>query len=192
MWMRTGGISAGAAVLLLTVACSRPQLYLEFRAYPDERILLRMPVGKGDHFSTLITHSVHLSPVYETYRIEGEDRIVLESTRLKDLGWGVPSTFEHAYALRNGFMIIGGYEKILPFLPFRVSAVNDAKLLLGDLPDDPAGFGGKTIRLDAYAPDGKRITIRIVRVNGIVDVFQRLLSQRREYAGSQRGNDTRS
>ena len=179
--MRAGAVPAGIAALavlalaLLAVG-GGPQLYLEFRSYPDERVLALMPVEKGGHFSTLITHSIHLSPVYETYRIEDEDAIVLESTRLKDMGWGVPSTIEHGYALRNGFMVIEGYEKILPCLPFRVSAVNGAKLLLGELPEDAAAFGGKTIRLDDYVPDGKRITFRIVRVNRIVNVFYRLLS----------------
>lgn len=181
MRVRAGAVLAGivalvALALVVPGAGCGSRLYLEFRSYPDERILFRVPVEKDDHFSTLITHSIHLSPVYETYRIEDEGKIVLESTRLKDMGWGVPSTTEHAYALRNGFMIIEGYEKKMPYLPFRVSAVNDAKLLLGDLPADAAAFGGTTIRLDDYVPDGKRITFRIVRVNGIANVFHRLLS----------------
>jgi hypothetical protein len=151
-------------------------LYLELRSYPGDLVLFSIPVARGDRFSTVIRHSVHLSPVYETYRIEGENAIVLESTRLKDMGWGVPSTVEHAYALRGGFMTFEGYEKVLPYLPFRVSAVNGARFLFGELPEDPTGFSGRTINLDEYAADGKRITFTIVRVNGITDIFRRLTS----------------
>ena len=177
MRVKTGAVLAGiAALLLLLAANSDPQLYLEFHSYPGEQVLHKLPVRKGDHFSTLIRHSIHLSPVYETYRIEDEGKIVLESTRLKDIGWGVPSTFEQTCTLRDGFMIIEGYEKVLPDLPFRVSAVNSAKLLVGDLPENPAAFAGQVIQLDDYVPDGRRITFRIVRVNGIVNVFHRLLS----------------
>ena len=173
--LKTGAVLAGIAVLALLTATGGPQLYLEFRSYPEERTLRRIPVGKGDHFSTLITHSIHLSPVYETYRIEGEDELVLESTRLRDMGWGVPSTFEHPRRLQGGYLIIEGYEKTLPSLPFRVSAVNEAKLLLGDLPDDPAAFTGKVFRLEKYAADGKRITFHVARYDGIVNVFYGLL-----------------
>jgi hypothetical protein len=170
----TGAVLAGVAALLLAAVCGGARLYLEFRSYPDDLVLLRLPVERGDRFSTMIRHSVHLSPVYETYRIEGEDAIVLESVRLKDMGWGVPSTVEQAYALRGGFMTIEGYEKLLPYLPFRVSAVNGARLLLGELPEDPAGFSGKAINHDDYAADGTRITFTIVRVNAIADMFRRL------------------
>jgi hypothetical protein len=165
-----------AAALLLAAAFDDSRLYLEFHSYPDERVLHRIAVGKGDRFTTLIQHSVHLSPVYETYRIEGEGRIVLESTRLQDMGWGVPSTFEQAYSLRRGFMVIEGYDKELPFLPFRVSAVNNAKLLLGDLPEDPARFTGQVFRLGKFVADGKRITFRIERSGGYRNWIHRLLS----------------
>lgn len=175
MRVKTGAVLAGIVVLALAAVLWRPHLYLEFHSYPEEKPLARFPVRQGDRFSTVIKHSIHLSPVYETYRIEDENKLVLESTRLKDMGWGVPSTFENAYTLRDGFMIIEGYEKILPELPFRVSAVNGAKLLLGDLPEDPAAFNGLTIPLDDYASDGKRITFRIVRVNTILNVFHTLL-----------------
>jgi hypothetical protein len=178
--MRTGKGAVWAvvvtALLLAATAFGGSRLYLEFRSYPDERVLYRIAVGKGDRFTTLIQHSVHLSPVYETYRIEGEGRIVLESTRLRDMGWGVPSTFDQAYSLRRGFMVIEGYDKELPFLPFRVSAINDAKLLLGDLPEDPARFAGRVFSLSEFATDGKRITFRIERSGGYRDWMHSLLS----------------
>ena len=172
--MGTGAVPAGIISLLLAAVLTTGALAgtggeefcLEFRSYPDEKVLRRIPVARGERFSTLITHSIHLSPVYETYRVEGEGAIRLESTRLKDMGWGVPSTFDNTRRLRDGFLIIEGFDKILPDLPFRVSAVNDAKLLVGDLPEDPDAFDGITVRLGDYVPDGKRITFRIARAGG--------------------------
>jgi hypothetical protein len=48
-------------------------------------------------------------------------------------------------------------EKVLPFLPFRVSAINVPRFFPGPFP------GSREIRLDEFVPDGKRITIRVTR-----------------------------
>ncbi len=139
-------------------------LFLELRSYPRGELLFRTEVERGFSFSTLITHSVHLSPVYETYRVEDENRIILESTRLKDMGWGVPSTYDNPSKIENGFLIISSLEKTMELLPFRVSHINAPRLLLGRLGDRVENFPeSKTVKLDEYAADGRRIDIRVTR-----------------------------
>jgi len=158
------------ALLLLFVISFRvtvAHLYLEVVSYPNGEIFLQTRVERGFHFSTLIRHSVHLTPVYERYRIEDEGQIVLESTRLQDLGWGVPSTYDNPSRIENGFLVIEEINKILPSLPFRVSYINNPRLLLEwlcnvrnkDVKDK------STVHLDDYVKDGKRVDIRVRRVS---------------------------
>ena len=156
------------ALIAIVGVLYEPPLYLELRSYPDENLLLAERVVKGDSFATCIRHSVHLSPVYEYYRIEDVGKIVLEATRLKDMGWGVPSTFNNPYRIEDGFMVIESIEKNLPYLPFRVSRINAPRLFLGRMP------GGREISLDEYAPDGKRITFRVTRGWSPADLFRSL------------------
>jgi hypothetical protein len=134
-------------------------LHLEIVSYPEGDVLFSMNVEKGFRFSTLIRHSVHLTPVYECYRVESDGRFVVESTRLQDMGWGVPSTFENPYRIENGFMVIEQIERKISFLPFRVSHVNQPAFVRG-CPDGEKPLE-LLVRLDEYAKDGKRIDIRV-------------------------------
>ncbi len=158
---RPGAVAGGVLCLTVLLAAAgiafTPALFLELRSYPAEELLFAARIEKGGAFATRIRHSVHLSPVYEYYRAEDAGKIILEATRLQDMGWGVPSTFDHPYRLEDGFMVIESIEKELPFLPFRVSSINAPRLFLGRMP------GGREIDLEKYAPDGKRITIRVTR-----------------------------
>ncbi len=172
---RPGGVTWAILGLLalatLAAVLYEPPLYLELRSYPAEDLLLAERVTKGDTFATRIIHSVHLSPVYEYYRIEDAGKIVLEATRLQDLGWGVPSTFTYPYRIEGGFMVIESIEKELPCLPFRVSHINAPRLFLGKMP------GRKDIDLEKYAPDGKRITFRVTRGRSPADLFRSLYKE---------------
>lgn len=168
---RRSGIMTGVflglfALVAVTGVLYEPPLYLELRSYPTEKLLLAVRVRKGDTFATCIKHSVHLSPVYEYYRVEDVGKIILEATRLQDMGWGVPSTFDNPYRIEDGFMVIDSIDKILPCLPFRVSRINTPRLILGKSSE------GQEINLEEYAADGKRITFRVTRGWGSADIFR--------------------
>ncbi len=166
--MRAPALWIGAALFALLAAAGGlggSGLYLELVSYPDARVLFRTGVEKGFPFSTLIRHSVHLTPVYENYRVADAGAIVLESTRFQDLGWGVPSTFGEPYRVEDGFMVITGINRTMGSLPFRVSRINNPELLLGP---HPGGAGGEPLRilLADHVRDGKRVTITVRRENG--------------------------
>lgn len=157
--------------VLLIIFMSQQQLYLVLYSYPEENILHIERVEKGSRFTTFIIHSVNLTPVYETFRIEGHNAFILETARLQDVGFGVPSTFDLAYTVHENFMIIDGFNKTFQELPFRVSIINKPKLFLGDMPQDVHNFEGKIVKLDNFVADGKRITIKILQRNILYDFF---------------------
>ncbi len=157
--------------ILLLAYLSQQQLYLAFYSYPEEKIIHLEKVEKDAYFTTFIRHSVNLTPVYETYKIVDEHTIFLETVRLQDLGYGVPSTFDLDYEVYENFMIIDGFSKELHELPFRVSYINKPKVLLGVIPKSITDFTGKIIALDAFVGDGKRITINVIKKRKIYDIF---------------------
>jgi len=87
-------IVSGALVLIFlagfTFLALRPVLVIEAVSFQKDRVLYRKEIEPGYEFATLIKHSVHLSPVYEYYRVEKDGQILITGTRLQDLGWGHP------------------------------------------------------------------------------------------------------
>jgi len=145
-------------------------IILEITNYENGSTLYRKQVPPGYSFATLIRHSVHLTPVYEYYRIDENGRIILESTKLQDLGWGVPSTFTEPCRFEGGFLIIEGFKKSLDYIPFRVSYIAQPHLLLDG--------GKRNVDLKCVVNDEERIDISAdkvplwkVLIRGEVDVL---------------------
>ncbi len=115
---------------------SRPVLFIEVKNFNTGQILYRRHVEPGYTFATLIKHSVHLTPVYEYYRIEGDGKIVITGTRFQDLGWGVPSTFDYDFKFENDFMVIENINRPIEFVPYRISYIACPHLLLDDCERD--------------------------------------------------------
>jgi hypothetical protein len=134
-----------------------------------DRTLLRKAVTEGFEFATRIRHSVQLTPVYEYYRIGPGGEIAVVATKLQDLGWGMPSTEKGSVVFKDGFMLFEGISRTLKELRFRVSAINEAVLIIGD----------RQIDLNPVVGDGELLvfTVRkeptiIALLKGEVDVFQ--------------------
>jgi hypothetical protein len=164
-------ILSGLAISLLAVIWFfRPVLYMEIKLFGTDDLLYRDRVEPGYTFATLIKHSVHLSPVYEYYRIDGNGRIAVTGTKLQDLGWGVPSTFSDDFKFENGFMVITNMDKPIGFLPFRISYIACPHLLLdnGKRDIDLAALFDNWERIDIYA---NREPYIFYLLRGEVDAF---------------------
>lgn len=136
----------------------------------DGELLLWKKAEPGFTFATLIKHSVHLTPVYEYYRVESSGRILLTGTKFVDLGWGVPSTYEYETIFKDGMLELKGMDIPIDWLPFRVTELNQSKLILN---------GERSIELNCYFDNNERMDIRIERVpklkywiRGETDVFE--------------------
>ncbi|MBN1333934.1 MAG: DUF1850 domain-containing protein [Synergistales bacterium] len=128
---------SGLAVLfLLLIWFLRPVIVIQVQTLNTGEILYLREIKPGYTFATLIRHSVHLTPVYEYYRIDNDGRIIVTGTRFQDLGWGVPSTFEDDFMFENNFMVIKNMNKHIEFVPFRISYIASPHLLLDDCKRD--------------------------------------------------------
>ena len=139
----------GVLVLLLW-----PVKAIEVRSLQSGTRLYVDQVRKGFRFATLITHSVHLSPIYEYYEIGDDWKLYIRATVLQDVGWGVPSGHPiERYQLAGAFMSFAHIDRTIPFLPFRISYISEPRLIFGkEL---------REIYLPNHVPDGDRLDVSL-------------------------------
>jgi len=147
-----------------------PVNMLEVSNFHDDKVMLRKRVEPGFTFTTLITHSVHLTPVYEYYIIDSKGDITLTGTKFVDLGWGVPSTYDYETIFADNMLELKDMNIPIDWLPFRVTELNDSKLILNK---------ERTIELNEYFDNNERMDIRVERmsrfkywIRGETDDFQ--------------------
>jgi len=147
-----------------------PVNVLEVSNFNDDEVMLRKRVEPGFTFTTLITHSVHLTPVYEYYKIDSSGDIILTGTKFVDLGWGVPSTYDYVTIFDDNMLELRDMDIPIDWLPFRVSVINNSKLIFN---------GERTIELNDYFDNNQRMDIKVEKmpifkywIRGGTDDFQ--------------------
>ena len=89
--------------------------------YKTEEYYKSWRIKDGDSFTIEYTHSVQLTPVTETYNIDGYN-IILKETTFKSYGAGLPSTTPYKFEITsNGFRIYDINEK-MDYLVYRTGA----------------------------------------------------------------------
>ncbi|GAB6932026.1 DUF1850 domain-containing protein [Calditerricola satsumensis] len=94
--------------------------------------LLAIPVSRGEHIALHYTHSIHRTPVIETYSI-GDDVLVLEAVRFQSYGIGMPSDVEpgQTFTVKNGWFHLDHLNRPLPHLDLRIGYVANHTLHIG-------------------------------------------------------------
>ena len=116
-------------------------------------------IKEGDQFTVEYIHSVQLTPVTESYIIDGYD-IILEETTFKSYGAGLPSTTPYTFEItETGFRIYDINEK-MDYLVYRTGAVranhkllfknNTYEFLSFSKPQTGVKFTVKGMRLFSY------------------------------------------
>jgi len=158
-----------AAAMLLTasivagIASLPPALFLCVIEADTGRRLMEVRVKPGYKFATWMVHSVQLTPVVERFRVGENGRITATCVEFADLGWGLPSTVNGTVEISETCMRIDGYSIEMDELPFRVSHVNNAKLVLVD--------DRKEIPLVDLVADGRGIRIRVEKIPFYVSIL---------------------
>jgi hypothetical protein len=141
------------AVLLVSFLTAGP--FLTISVPGKRRPLLQIPVSPGYEFATWIIHSVQLTPVVEYFTVGADGLIYATGADFQDLGWGLPSTVSGTTEVSGGKIRIRDLSVSLDEIPFRVSHINEPKLVL--ITD------GISIRLSSIACDGDSLRIRVER-----------------------------
>lgn len=132
--------------------------------------LLRQKIDTGYEFTTLIKHSVHKTPVYEYYKVDKKGIIYITGTKLQDLGWGVPSTFDCDFEFKDNMMVLSNINKPIKFVPFRISYVAEPHLILNKEVDiDLTKTLDNYQRIDIFV---ERIPYITYKMRGEINVFK--------------------
>ena len=125
---------------------------LQIRDTVSGKVYGKWPLEEGGEFAIEFIHSVHQSPVRETFKNEG-GTIRLERVRFFAYGAGMQSNLEKGQTLaRDGdAMVISGYDVSFRELNYIVGTLWDHMLFIND----------KTVNLRELCGKNARITIRL-------------------------------
>lgn len=114
-------ILAVAIILLLFSYLYKTDYLVALDMKTSER-LKAWRLSNGEYFTVRYTHSVQLTPVWETYEIQAGD-IILKETIFQSFGAGLPSTSPYDFEITDqGFRLFNIDMKITD-LVYRVGAV---------------------------------------------------------------------
>jgi hypothetical protein len=113
--------AAGAAALLLSVD---DEAFLVVSSAEGRKLAeIALPDGRFDH---VFTHSFHLTPVRERFRVEDDGRggavLRLYELRYQSAGVGMPEDAELGYRLEDGVFVLA-MDRSFERIPLRVSIV---------------------------------------------------------------------
>jgi hypothetical protein len=136
--------------ILISVACLPLFPVLELRQSNDDKRLLALPIQVGETFMIRYTHSIHLTPVLESYYIDKNLNIVVDSVTYDSYGIGMPSDIEpgQTFTQVDGKFVIGNINRRLPFFEQRVGQVIANHVLIA---------GGREIPLRTVITPGSSI-----------------------------------
>ena len=125
---------------------------LEIRDASSGKVYGKWPLEDAGEFSVEFIHSVHQSPVRETFKAEGKE-IRPIALRFSSFGAGMPSDVEEGWTLsRDGdSLVITGFRVSYKELNYIVGTVSDHLLFIND----------DTISLREFCGRNAHITIRL-------------------------------
>lgn len=100
-------------------AATHPVLILE--NLPLSKTIFISRVYSGDEFTMKWMHSVELEPWEEIFRIDEKGEIVLDRTKFKAFGAGVPSKSGNKAEIKDGYVIFSGINKKIPEITYGIS-----------------------------------------------------------------------
>lgn len=124
------GIAVGLICTVGGYMIRQPYLFGE----TAEGFVIRQRVEGGTPVTLSYTHSVQKTMVYEYFTVnQMEDGFILQSTKYRSLGAGLPFTpGSGTFRKENGWFIIEGIHKPVPEFSFRNGVTNEAHLTVGD------------------------------------------------------------
>lgn len=110
-------------ILLVLMLVFKSSYYLELEDQRSHYIYERIPIDKGDTFVMRWIHSVELEPWEEIFIINDDYEIVLDSTRFKAFGAGVPDSAGKRVETKDGYIAFKEINKEMPYLVYGISDI---------------------------------------------------------------------
>lgn len=121
----------------------------------NHKIIFVKKVYVGNEFTMRWMHSVELQPWEEIFRIDKDYNIILDRTRFKSFGAGVPDYAGNKSEVKDGYVIFSGINK----------TINDLQYGVSDFAKHTFYFKDKEFKLYKHVEDGNPIKIYIESVN---------------------------
>lgn len=87
----------------------------------DNKIVFLSKISPNDEFTMRWMHSVELQPWEEIFRIDKDLNIILDRTRFKSFGAGVPDYAGNKTEIKDGYVVFSGIDKTIKDLQYRAS-----------------------------------------------------------------------
>ncbi len=140
-------MGGGAAILALVLVARITFPVLELAAPKTGKVILSRMISPETTFALGFRHSVELSFVWDLFRPDGEDRLVLYETRFHSSNAGLPSSLAEGEAihLEKDILRITGRRQRIASLHFWVNSESENTLIIN---------GKETYLLAELAGDG--------------------------------------
>jgi len=122
--LAAAAILVAAALLVVTTVGARELVLTD---EDSGEVYLRLPLRDGDEFSVTYTHSVHLTPVTETYEVRDRD-IYVVAARFYTFGAGMQTEYPEGVSWsygEDGGIVLTGYNIYCKDLIYCVSKLYD-------------------------------------------------------------------
>ncbi len=90
--------------------------------YQTDKPLMVFKIEPEDEFIVKWIHSVELTPWEEIFRIDDSYEIILDRTRFKQFGAGVPDEAGNKTEIIDGYVIFSGINQKIDMIPYGISS----------------------------------------------------------------------
>lgn len=149
------------SVIILVAICIASSLpfysVLSFEKEDTGEILAYAKLSDGEIFHIHFIHSIHKTPVIETYEIH-DKTIVQQQIIYEEFAVGMPSNVEGegTFVMQDGHYMIVDMNRAFPYLDLRIAQI---------MPNHEVILRNKTIPLSEISPPGSWIHIQVRTIN---------------------------
>jgi hypothetical protein len=109
-------------IILLILLSTINVNVLVLNYYQEDKPLMVFQIKPKDEFIVKWIHSVELTPWEEIFRIDDNFDIILDRTRFKQFGAGVPDQAGTKTEIKDGYIIFSGINQKMDMIPYGISS----------------------------------------------------------------------
>ncbi|WP_163099024.1 DUF1850 domain-containing protein [Peribacillus alkalitolerans] len=145
-------------LLILLVFFTPYKKALVFEFQNTRRVLAYIPLKGEQKFQIKYTHSIHLTDVVESYRINPNQQIQQYELMYEDFAIGMPSDAGkgEVFEIREGKYFIKNMKRIFPFFDLRIGKVRANHTVI---------YKGEQYPLSSYIQPGTRVRVKEKTLN---------------------------
>ncbi|MDQ0060482.1 DUF1850 domain-containing protein [Paenibacillus harenae] len=144
-------------LILAWVLCIPFYPVVAFEYENTGRVLAYLPAEDHTRFDIKYTHSIHLTPVHESYSVKG-GAIVQVQLAFEEFGIGMPSNAagDEMFSIEDDKYVISGMQREFQQVDMRVARVTESQQIVA---------GGREIPFTSFAKPGAWIRMKVKKIS---------------------------